>query len=79
MVRHRRLEGLCLGSEGGSEGAPTTSDSGCYVNSRGAGARTPPLPVVSLLRLAGCTNIAAGTRRCARQIVRPLRLLGLAM
>lgn len=34
---------------------------------------------ITLLRLAGCTNIAAGTRRCARQIVRPLRLLGLAI
>ena len=34
---------------------------------------------ITLLRLAGCTNIAAGLRRCARQVVRPLRLLGLAI
>ena len=34
---------------------------------------------ITLLRLAGCTNIAAGLRRCARQVARPLRLLGLTL
>lgn len=34
---------------------------------------------ITLLRLAGCTNIAAGLRRCARQVVRPLRVLGFAI
>ena len=33
---------------------------------------------MSLLRLAGATNIAAATRHLGRQIERPLRLLGLA-
>jgi len=34
---------------------------------------------ITLLRLAGCTNIAAGLRRCARQVARPLRLVGIAL
>jgi len=33
---------------------------------------------ISLLRLAGAENIAAATRHLARQVERPLRLLGLA-
>jgi predicted transposase YbfD/YdcC len=32
---------------------------------------------ISLLRLAGATNIAAATRYLGRQLERPLRLLGL--
>jgi Transposase DDE domain len=34
---------------------------------------------ISLLRLAGATNIAQALRACARHEPRPLRLLGLAM
>ena len=34
---------------------------------------------ITVLRLAGCTSIAGALRRCARQVARPLRLLGLAL
>jgi hypothetical protein len=34
---------------------------------------------ITLLRLAGCTNVAEGLRRCARQVARPLRLIGIAL
>jgi hypothetical protein len=34
---------------------------------------------ITLLRLAGCRNIAAGLRRCARQVARPLRLIGVTV
>ena len=33
---------------------------------------------ITVLRLAGCPSIAAALRWCARQVTRPLRLLGLA-
>jgi hypothetical protein len=36
-------------------------------------------PAITRLRLAGCTHIAAGLHRGARQVLRPLRLLGLAI
>ncbi len=34
---------------------------------------------ITLLRLAGCTSIAAALRHCARPVTRPLRLLGIAI
>ena len=34
---------------------------------------------ITLLRLAGCTNVAEGLRRCARHVARPLRLIGLVI
>jgi hypothetical protein len=34
---------------------------------------------ISLLRLAGVTNVAAATRQLARRVERPLRLLGVAI
>ncbi len=34
---------------------------------------------ITVLRLAGCTSIAAALRHCARQVTRPLRLLGIAI
>jgi hypothetical protein len=41
-IRHRvRATRLCLGSEGGSERAPTASDRGCCVKSRAAGEPRP--------------------------------------
>lgn len=33
---------------------------------------------ISLLRMAGCRNIADGLRACAHAVPRPLRLLGVA-
>jgi len=34
---------------------------------------------ISMLRLAGCRNIAEGLRHCARDVARPLRLIGVAV
>ena len=34
---------------------------------------------ITLLRMAGCSSVAGALRRCAREVARPLRLLGLAL